>query len=47
MVRKVIITNDESESFKRSIYDCEFCDTMHSSVKELDTFTPKTFTKKI
>lgn len=46
MARKVIITNDESESFKRSICDCEFCDTMHASVKEWDTFTPKTVLQK-
>ena len=33
MDTKFIITDDETESFKRSNCNCEFCDKMHSSVK--------------
>lgn len=48
MATKVIIVNDEdeTESFKRSDCECEFCDKMHSSVKEWKTFTPETNLQK-
>ena len=34
------------QSFKRSNCECEFCDKIHSSVKEWKTFTPVTNLQK-
>lgn len=45
--KKVIITNDNTESFTDSSCDnCDFCKKMHISVKEWDTFTPETNLQK-
>ena len=43
---KLIIVQDETEIFKKSTCDCDFCDSMHKSAKEWETFVPTTQLQK-
>lgn len=46
MSRKVIISDDYSEKFKRSDCSCQFCRSMHTANEEWGHFVPRTNLQK-